>query len=93
MYGKWGEDKPDDFEFTNAKPIALSIIWIFWFINMFIMLIVMLNLVIAEVGQIYDKVMSQGKSSIYKQRADLNKMIFQIEDFFGYRKEYKKIVI
>ena len=48
----------------------------------------MLNLVIAEVGQIYDKVMSQGKISIYKQRADLNKMIFQIEDFFGIRKEY-----
>jgi hypothetical protein len=60
---------------------------------MFIMLIVMLNLVIAEVGQIYDKVMSQGKSSIYKQRADLNKMIFQIEDFFGKRKEYQMIVI
>ncbi len=57
------------------------------------MLIVMLNLVIAEVGQIYDKVMSQGKSSIYKQRADLNKMIFQIEDFFGKRKEYQMIVI
>ena len=53
----------------------------------------MLNLVIAEVGQIYDKVMSQGKSSIYKQRADLNKMIFQIEDFFGKRKEYQMIVI
>ena len=37
--------------------------------------------------------MSQGKSSIYKQRADLNKMVFQIDDFFGYRKEYKMIVI
>ncbi len=37
--------------------------------------------------------MSQGKSSIYKQRADLNKMVFQIEDYSGHRKEFKMIVI
>jgi len=37
--------------------------------------------------------MSLGKTSIYKQRADLNKMVFTIEDFFGKRQEYKMIVI
>ena len=49
-YGQWGVDRPDDKEFQAVQPFALTIIWIFWFVNMFIMLIVMLNLVIAEVG-------------------------------------------
>jgi hypothetical protein len=43
----------------------------------------MLNLLIAQVGQIYDKVMSEGKTYIYKERAEVNKMVFQIKYFFG----------
>ena len=45
----------------------------------------MLNLLIAQVGQIYDKVMAQGKTYIYKERAEINKMVYQILYFFGYK--------
>ena len=45
----------------------------------------MLNLLIAQVGQIYDKVMAQGKTYLYKERAEVNKMVFQILYFFGYK--------
>ena len=36
----------------------------------------MLNLLIAQVGQIYDKVMAQGKTYLYKERAEVNKVVF-----------------
>jgi len=36
----------------------------------------MLNLLIAQVGSIYEKIMSQGKTSIYKERAQLNLKVF-----------------
>ena len=52
-----------------AKKIAIIIIWFFWFMNIYFMLIIMLNLLIAQVSQIFEKVMTQGKQSIYKERA------------------------
>ena len=50
----------------RAKPIAKFIIWMFWFFNLFFMLIIMLNFLIAEVSQTYDKVKSQGLVLIYR---------------------------
>jgi hypothetical protein len=50
----------------------MLLIWIIWMTNVFLMLVIMLNLLIAQVGQIYDRVMAQGKSIIYKERAELN---------------------
>jgi hypothetical protein len=42
----------------EQQTIAIMIIWLFWFLNMFIMLIVIVNFLIAEVSQTYDKVKS-----------------------------------
>ena len=36
----------------------------------------MLNLLIAQVGQIYDKMVAQEKTYINKERAEVNKMVF-----------------
>jgi hypothetical protein len=48
----------------------------------------MLNFLIAEVSQTYDKVKSQGLVSIYRQKAALNKLVFQIKHLFGFKNEY-----
>jgi hypothetical protein len=61
-------------------------IWIFWFGNMFIMLIVILNFLIAEVSQTYDKVKSAGKIFLYLSKANVNKIAF------GYRKVFFKML-
>ena len=53
----------------------------------------MLNLLIAQVGQIYDKVMAEGKIYIYKERAEVNKMVFQIKYFFGYKDQFDAILL
>ena len=55
-----------DSDHEQAKTYAKFIIWSFWFFNLFFMLIIMLNFLIAEVSQTYDKVKSQGLVSIYR---------------------------
>lgn len=54
----WGNEKNKDPEFLKASPFAKSIIWIFWIFNLYFMLIIMLNFLIAEVSQTYEKVKS-----------------------------------
>jgi hypothetical protein len=49
-YGKWANGDLNDKDFKIAQPVAIFIIWILWFINLFVMLIIMHNLVIAQVG-------------------------------------------
>ncbi len=57
------------------------------------MLIIMLNFLIAEVSQTYDKVKSQGLVSIYRQKASLNKLVFQILHLFGIKNEFRVVAI
>jgi hypothetical protein len=39
-----------------ARPIAKCVIWLSWFINLFLMLIIFLNFLIAEVSNTYERV-------------------------------------
>lgn len=48
---------------------------------------------ISIVGNVFNEALRNGGIIIYKQRAYLNLMVFQIEDFLGYREQYKMIVI
>ena len=57
------------------------------------MLIIMLNFLIAEVGQTYDKVKSQGLISVYRQKAALNKLVFEIKNLFNSNKEFRIMTI
>jgi hypothetical protein len=52
----------------------------------------MLNLLIAEVGQIYDKVMSQGKTTSYKEKAKLNLIFYEQLYFIGYKNEFNMLI-
>ena len=56
-------------------------------------MIVMLNLLIAQVGQIYDQTMSQGKTTIYKERAQLNLKVFQTKYFYGEKHEFVALIM
>jgi len=46
----------------------------------------MLNIVIAQVGQIFDRVMSRGEGKIHQELAILNFKIFQIIQIFEFFK-------
>jgi len=47
------------------------------------MMIVLLNFLIAEVGQTYDKVKSDGSMLLYQKKAELNLLAFKIFKMFG----------
>jgi hypothetical protein len=56
------------------------------------MLIVMLNFIIAEVGDTYNTVKEQGISLLNKQKLELNNLVFQIQDLFGLKNQFRCIV-
>jgi len=76
----------------TTKGYAMLIIWFFWVVNIFIMLIVMLNFLIAEVSQTYDKVKGQGKMLLYQKKAELNLLACKIFKMFGRRSSFKVLV-
>lgn len=52
-YNAWDDRKKESYK---TAIVAIYIIWVIWAINLFITLIVMLNFLIAEVGNTYSKV-------------------------------------
>ena len=77
---------------ASVRDKALTIVWLFWVLNIFIMLIVLLNFLIAEVSQTYDKVKSQGDMLLYQKKAELNLLAYKIFKMFGKRSYFKVIV-
>ena len=64
------------FEEDNHSLLEINIIWMSWFFNILIMCVIMLNLLIAEVGAIYDRFKSQRIATIYHTKSYINQMIF-----------------
>ena len=77
---------------ASLRYYAIIIIWFFWVLNIFFMMIVLMNFLIAEVSQTYDKVKSDGKMLLYQKKAELNLLAFKIFKMFGKRSYFKVIV-
>ena len=58
------------------RTLEIIILWACWFFNILIMCVIMLNLLIAEVGAIYDRVKKQRIATIYHTKSYINQMIF-----------------
>lgn len=90
-----GKSAPSSEE-ASTHNVSIYIIWFFWFCNVFIMMIIMLNFLIAEVGQTYQKIQSKGQKLHYQQRADLNLLTQKIKKLFnklvGHRTKYKVLI-
>jgi len=52
--------KENDEEYNKAKNFAILIIWFFWLLNLFGTTIIMINFLISQVAQTYQKVQAQG---------------------------------
>ena len=66
--------------------------WITWFSNLFLMSIILANFLIAEVGVTFEKVQNLGNVFLNVEKAKFNKLIFQIESFFGYHNRFSVII-
>jgi hypothetical protein len=60
---------------------------------MFIMLIVIVNFLIAEVSQTYDKVKSAGKVFLYLSKSNVNKIAFGYRKMLGFEKKDRFVVL
>jgi len=73
-------DEDAEVESTLDNNIALVIIWAAWFLNLLVVCIVLLNLLIAEVNQTYDRVKSSGTIFLYRGKSDVNLMTFKYRE-------------
>jgi len=73
-YGVWIEDPEKEYTVyeNQERGVAIGILWMFWFFNEFVMMIIILNFLIAEVSQTYDKVKGAGNQFLYKKKCEVN---------------------
>jgi hypothetical protein len=57
------------------NKIEIAILWVSWFLNIILMLIIMLNLLIAKVGAVHDRVEEQRDAIVYLIRSQINQLV------------------
>ena len=72
-YGTWVDIQEND---EKTGYIAIILIWAVWVGNIVFTLIMMLNFLIAEVGNTYNRVVGLGQKNHYRQAASVNKKYF-----------------
>jgi hypothetical protein len=81
-------EKPDSY----CKSLNIALIWIIWYLQVFFMLVIMLNFLIAVLQQTYNRVMNYQKIIMYQQRAELNEECYNLLSIFLRIKQFKYIV-
>ena len=65
---------------NNGKPaigyVMMTLIWAIWLANIFFCLIILLNFLIAIIGQSYEQVMERKNQFKYQHRSELNRECF-----------------
>ena len=66
----------------SYKSIQLGMIWIVWFLNQYVILVIMLNFLIAVISDTYTREQQLEKMHTYAYRNALNIEYLQIRKFF-----------
>lgn len=66
--------------------------WLLWFVQLFIMQIILLNFLIAVISQTYQRVVSSQTNYTYKDKAEMNEECQLILTTLYYQGEVKMIV-
>lgn len=80
-------------EHNFTAKFMVYFIWTFWFLNQFLMQIILMNFLIALVNQNYEEQLSKSYSNRYSNRCQLNHDCLVIKDFFGKLKEVNMKII
>ena len=85
-------DPPESsFHLDNNKteglryPSEMYLIWFVWFMNQFIIVIILLNFLIAVISQSYENVMNSKSIMKYQDMAALNKEAYQFMNHWGFK--------
>jgi len=85
-------DAAQDFQ-NSGSLFIIYMIWAFWFLNQFLILIVLLNFLIAVISQSYENVMNSAQQFKYKQRCELIREAAIINETFGKFKDLDVFVL
>lgn len=91
----WENHQTSKDEATAAcANVAIYTIYLFWFLNQFLILIVLINFLIAVISQSYENVMDTAVIIKYSQRCDLNSQISIIYEHSKIlRKNYDCVIL
>lgn len=89
-YDNWNDNLKNK-EDIGSSYIMIYMLWVIWLINIILMLIVMLNFLIAEVGNTYAKASMLGEKFHYRERAVLNFQKQKYLSYFTQRSRYNVI--
>ena len=85
-------DPPEEsFHLDNIKteklryPSEMYLIWFVWYMNQFIIVIILLNFLIAVISQSYENVMNSKSIMKYQDMASLNKEAYQFMNHWGFK--------
>jgi len=70
----------------------LAVTWFFFIANIFIMQIVLLNFLIAEVSMTYDRIKNTGPSLMFQKKQELNFFVQKVLQFFGRNNQFKALI-
>ena len=77
-----------DFFFDGLRPYNQNwLLWVFFFISTFFLMLIMLNLIIAIMGDTYNRVQLNAASATYRELADL---IFESDLYMWRRRRIPK---
>jgi len=82
-YGAWMRNSTDDGstdyltddikeEFDGAQSIAIFFIWVFWTANVFGMMVILMNFLIAEISMTFERAKEEGSVFLNREKARFN---------------------
>ena len=98
--GKWIKDKTvnynpvdsEGFLKNNYQYAIMTVVWFFFIANIFIMQIVLLNFLIAEVSMTYENIKGLGPCLLYQKKQELNFFIQKVVKSYGLNNPFKSLI-
>lgn len=91
-YGKWFEDMKDTDNPSGYQYAVIGVTWGFFIANIFLMQIVLLNFLIAEVSMTYDRINSLGPCLLYQKKQELNFFTQKVLKIYEQRDPFKALM-
>lgn len=77
---------------TVYQNLLIGITWFFFIANIFIMQIVLLNFLIAEVSMTYGRINELGSCLMFQKKQELNYFVLKVFKYMGKKDPYKALV-
>ena len=78
--------------YPNTCNFMILVIWVVWFLNQYLNLIILLNFLIAIISQSYEEIMTEQSVFRYQHRAELNSEARQMFRKIGKGKDWNRQV-